>query len=76
MGVVKRWVLRGLWRRLVGAGIIGPGLLGAPAPVLPVGSPETSGYNRFGPPAAPVLEEGIELLKPGNEPGHQSIHTP
>ena len=26
--------------------------------------------------AAPVLEEGIELLKPGNEPGHQSIHTP
>ena len=31
MGVVKRWVLRGLWRRLVGVGIIGPGLLGAPA---------------------------------------------
>ncbi len=26
--------------------------------------------------AARVLEEGIELLKPGNEPGHQSIHTP
>jgi hypothetical protein len=26
--------------------------------------------------AAPVLEEGIEFLKPGNEPGHQSIHTP
>jgi hypothetical protein len=26
--------------------------------------------------AAPVLEEGIELLKSGNEPGHQSIHTP
>ena len=26
--------------------------------------------------AAPVLEEGIELLKPGNEPDHQSIHTP
>jgi hypothetical protein len=25
--------------------------------------------------AAPVLEEGIEPLKPGNEPGHQSIHT-
>ena len=25
--------------------------------------------------AAPVLEEGIESLKPGNEPGHQSIHT-
>jgi hypothetical protein len=25
---------------------------------------------------ARVLEEGIELLKPGNEPGHQSIHTP
>ena len=31
MGVVKRRVLRGLWRRLVGVGIIGPGLLGAPA---------------------------------------------
>jgi hypothetical protein len=29
VGVVKRWVLRGLWRRLVGVGIIGPGLLGA-----------------------------------------------
>jgi hypothetical protein len=26
--------------------------------------------------AARVLEEGIELPKPGNEPGHQSIHTP
>ena len=25
MGVVKRRVLRGLWRRLVGVGIIGPG---------------------------------------------------
>ena len=34
MGVVKRWVLRGLWRRLVGVGIIGPGLLGAPAFIL------------------------------------------
>ena len=31
MGVVKRRVLRGLWRRLVGVGIFGPGLLGAPA---------------------------------------------
>jgi hypothetical protein len=30
VGVVKRRVLRGLWRRLVGVGIIGPGLLGAP----------------------------------------------
>ena len=29
MGVVKRWVLRGLWRRLVGVGIIGPGLSGS-----------------------------------------------
>jgi hypothetical protein len=27
VGVVKRWVLRGLWRRLVGVGFIGPGLL-------------------------------------------------
>ena len=26
--------------------------------------------------AAPVLEEGIEFLKPGNEPRHQSIQTP
>src|SRR5215208_5089523 len=34
VGVVKRWVLRGLWRRLVGVGIIGPGLLGAPAFIL------------------------------------------
>ena len=25
---------------------------------------------------ARVLEEGIELLKPSNKPGHQSIHTP
>ena len=31
MGVVKRRVLQGLWRRLVGVGIIGTGLLGAPA---------------------------------------------
>ena len=36
MGVVKRWVLRGLWRRLVGVGIIGPGLLGAPASIMPL----------------------------------------
>jgi hypothetical protein len=28
VGVVKRRVLQGLWRRLVGVGIIGPGLLG------------------------------------------------
>jgi hypothetical protein len=34
VGVVKRWVLRGLWRRLVGVGIIGPGLLGAPDFIL------------------------------------------
>ena len=34
MGVVKRRVLRGLWRRLVGVGIIGTGLLGAPAFML------------------------------------------
>ena len=26
---VQRWVLRGLWRRLVGVGIIGPGLSGS-----------------------------------------------
>jgi hypothetical protein len=31
VGVVKRRVLRGLWRRLVGVGIIGQGLYGAPA---------------------------------------------
>jgi hypothetical protein len=36
VGVVKRWVLRGLWRRLVGVGIIGPGLLGAPALIMPL----------------------------------------
>ena len=29
MGVVKRRVLRGLWRRLVGVGIIGTGLSGS-----------------------------------------------
>ena len=29
MGVVKRRVLRGLWRRLVGVGIIGPELSGS-----------------------------------------------
>jgi hypothetical protein len=34
VGVVKRRVLRGLWRRLVGVGIIGPGLLAAPAFIL------------------------------------------
>src|SRR5215216_3011160 len=34
VGVVKRRVLRGLWRRLVGVGIIGPGLLGAPAFIM------------------------------------------
>ena len=28
MGVVKRRVLQGLWRRLVGVGIIGTGLFG------------------------------------------------
>src|SRR5215213_5294755 len=36
VGVVKRWVLRGLRRRLVGVGIIGPGLFGAPAFILPL----------------------------------------
>jgi hypothetical protein len=34
VGVVKRRVLRGIWRRLVGVGIIGAGLLGAPAFIL------------------------------------------
>jgi hypothetical protein len=34
VGIVKRWVLRGLWRRLVGVGIIGLGLLGAPAFIM------------------------------------------
>jgi hypothetical protein len=34
VGVAKRRVLQGLWRRLVGVGIIGPGLLGAPAFIL------------------------------------------
>src|SRR5215208_3464424 len=34
VGVGKRRVLRGLWRRLVGVGIIGPGLLGAPAFIM------------------------------------------
>src|SRR5215213_3444731 len=34
VGVVKRRVLRGLWRRLVGVGIIGSGLYGAPAFIL------------------------------------------
>ena len=29
MGVVKRRVLQGLWRRLVGVGIIGTGLSGS-----------------------------------------------
>jgi hypothetical protein len=29
VGVVKRRVLRGLWRRLVGVGIIGTGLSGS-----------------------------------------------
>jgi hypothetical protein len=36
VGVAKRRVLQGLWRRLVGVGIIGPGLLGAPAFILPL----------------------------------------
>jgi hypothetical protein len=31
VGVAKRRVLQGLWRRLVGVGIIGPGLYGTPA---------------------------------------------
>jgi hypothetical protein len=34
VGVVQRRVLRGLWRRLVGVGIFGPGLLGAPAFIM------------------------------------------
>jgi hypothetical protein len=34
VGVAKRRVLQGLWRRLVGVGIIGPGLLEAPAFML------------------------------------------
>ena len=34
MGVVQRRVLRGLWRRLVGVGIIGPGLYGALAFIM------------------------------------------
>jgi hypothetical protein len=36
VGVVKRWVLRGLWRRLVGVGIIGPGLYGVSASIMPL----------------------------------------
>jgi hypothetical protein len=36
VGVVKRRVLRGLWRRLEGVGIIGPGLYGAPALIMPL----------------------------------------
>ena len=36
MGVVQRGVLRGLWRRLVGVGIFGPGSYGAPAFILPL----------------------------------------
>jgi hypothetical protein len=36
MGVVKRRVLQGLWRRLVGVGIIGPGLIWAPVPIMPL----------------------------------------
>jgi hypothetical protein len=36
VGVVKRWVLRGLWRRLVGVGIIGPEPLRAPAFIMPL----------------------------------------
>jgi hypothetical protein len=35
VGVVKRRVLRGLWRRLVGVGIIGPGSYGASASIMP-----------------------------------------
>jgi hypothetical protein len=36
VGVVKRRVLRGLWRRLVGVGIIEPGLYGVPALIMPL----------------------------------------
>jgi hypothetical protein len=46
VGVVKRRVLRGLWRRLVGVGIIGPGLLGDPAVILPSAAP--GGHILFG----------------------------
>ena len=34
MGVVKRRVLRGLWRRLVGVGIIGPVSFGTSALIM------------------------------------------
>src|SRR5215218_5171968 len=46
VGVVKRRVLRGLWRRLVGVGIIGPGLLGDPAFILSLAVP--GGHILFG----------------------------
>jgi hypothetical protein len=36
VGVVKRRVLRGLWRRLVGVGIIGPEALRAPDFIMPL----------------------------------------
>ena len=45
MGVVQRRVLRGLWRRLVGVGIIGPGLLGAPAFILPLAALPPSSWS-------------------------------
>jgi hypothetical protein len=36
VGVVKRRVLQGLWRRLVGVGIIGPEALRAPDFIMPL----------------------------------------
>jgi hypothetical protein len=36
VGVVKRRVLRGLWRRLVGVGIVGPEALRAPDFIMPL----------------------------------------
>jgi hypothetical protein len=50
VGVVKRRVLQGLWRRLVGVGIIGPGLLGAPAFILSLAA-------RSG----PILQRGLRF---------------
>jgi hypothetical protein len=52
VGVVKRLVLQGLWRRLVGVGIIGTGLSGSGlyASIMPLAAL-----------AGPILQRGLRI---------------
>jgi hypothetical protein len=64
VGVVKRRVLRGLWRRLVGVGIIGPGLLGAPALIMLLAALGRLFGAAFALPSAPPRPHALSPPRP------------